>query len=112
MDKTRSKHIVFVTSDLKKFPSLSEMLPQVSSDWQLQFVSTATAAMDAVYAGQCDVILVDSRLSSDDGLKLLDSIWSTHPHIIRFLCATTPSEDLMMKCIWNSHRLFTYAPEA
>lgn len=112
MDKTTSKHIVFVTSDLTKFPALSDMLPQLCSNWQLQFLSSAPAALELVNTGQCDVILVDSKLSSDSGLELLDSIWKTHPHIIRFLCAKSPSEDLMMKCIWNSHRLFTYPPEA
>jgi putative nucleotidyltransferase with HDIG domain len=112
MDKKTAKHIVFVTSNLAKFPALSDMLPQVSSNWQLQFLSSTTSALELVNSGQCDVILVDSDLSSESGLELLDSIWRTHPHIIRFLCAKAPSEELMMKCIWNSHRLFTYAPEA
>src|SRR5438046_1702972 len=89
-DKTTSKHIIFVTSDLTRFPALSDMLPQLRSNWQLQFLSSGAAALEVVNAGQCDVILVDSKLSSDDGLELLDSVWRTHPHIIRFLCAKSP----------------------
>ncbi len=112
MNQSTSKHIVFVTSDPAKFPSIAEMQPQLGSNWQFQFFSSAPAALDLVNTGQCDVILVDATLSTDGGLELLDSIWKTHPHIIRFLCAKSPSDELMMKCIWNSHRLFTFALEA
>jgi hypothetical protein len=52
-------------------------------------------------------ILIIGRKPKSAGLNLEDS-----PHVIRFLCAKTPNEDLMMKCIWNSHRLFAHAPEA
>jgi putative nucleotidyltransferase with HDIG domain len=73
----------------------------------LQSALDASEAMAQMDRDPFEVVLAEENLLFGTGLELLDIIWERQPATLRFLHSSKPSQDLAMKCVWNSHRLFT-----
>jgi HD-like signal output (HDOD) protein len=99
--------ILFVANESDEVLALQSELSQSCPDWNVEFVSDSRAALARLVAGTYDVIFLDTRLSSGCALALLDTVWQTHPETLRFVCTRSPDQALTLKCVWNSHRLFT-----
>lgn len=99
--------ILFVANESEEVSALHSELLQSCPDWRMEFVSNSPAALAWLSEKACDVLFLDLRLASGCALALLDSVWQTHPQTLRFVCARSPDQALTLKCVWNSHRLFT-----
>src|SRR5688572_3241018 len=99
--------ILFVANESEEISALQSELSQSCADWEVQFVCNSPAALARLAEKACDVLFLDMGLASGCALTLLDTVWQTNPQIIRFICVRSPDPALSLKCVWNSHRLFT-----
>ncbi len=101
------RHVVLVSTEPTLSARLSSAFDGFGSGWKLHIATSEAGVHDKIDEGRCDVLMVDSSIEREAALDLMGNVWQAHPEIIRFLCHTSPDDDLMMRCVWSCHRLFT-----
>ncbi|MCI0533890.1 MAG: HDOD domain-containing protein [Verrucomicrobiales bacterium] len=104
---TQKRRILIVTPDPQAFRALQSSLEQLCPAWEAQLALDGSDALEQIDRDSYEVVLADESLLFGSGLQLLDVIWERQPGILRFLHTAEPSQELVMRCVWNSHRLFT-----
>lgn len=101
------RHVVFVSTESSLSARLSSAFDGFGSGWKLHSAASEAGVHDKIDEGRCGVLMVDSSIEREAALGLMDKVWQVHPEVIRFFCHTHPDDELMMRCAWNCHRLFT-----
>jgi len=101
------RQILFVATEPAEFQQLLQELGEQQDQWELSSVGTASAALETLNKNSFDVVLADLDLPDLNGVDLLDAVWEAQPKTVRFLRARSIDNELMMKCVWGTHRLLS-----
>lgn len=107
MNSSAKPSILFVANESEEISILRFELSMSCPAWEVHFVSDCGPALEWLAPNVCDVLFLDIRLASGGALAFLGRIWEARSETLRFVCTRSPDSALTLKCVWNSHRLFT-----
>ena len=68
------KKILFVDDEIRILEGLKRMLRGQRREWEMTFVDSGLAALDALAASRFDVVVTDMRMPRMDGAELLSVV--------------------------------------
>lgn len=77
--------VLFVDDEERVLAGLRRILRPLHDEWEMRFVTSGSAALEALDGDAFDLIVSDVRMPGMDGIELLDRIRDTHPDLIRII---------------------------
>jgi HD-like signal output (HDOD) protein/ActR/RegA family two-component response regulator len=77
------KRVLFVDDEPHLLDGLRGRLWRNRNEWQMEFVSSGKAALEALARGSFDIIVSDIRMPAMDGATLLGHVREHYPQVIR-----------------------------
>jgi DNA-binding NtrC family response regulator len=75
--------ILFVDDEQRVLDGLRRMLRAMRNEWEMEFATSGSSALQALDTQSFDVLVTDMRMPEMDGLTLLIQVSSKHPHVLR-----------------------------
>ncbi len=98
------KRILFVDDEVFVLDGLKRMLRRMRTQWDMDFVDSAEAALDIMAQKEFDVIVSDMRMPNMNGAELLNEVKDLHPNTIRFILSGYSDKDLILKSLDSTHQ--------
>ena len=83
------------------------MLRPKRNEWQMTFVGSAQAALDALKAEPCEVVVTDMRMPGMSGAELLEVVQREYPDTIRLILSGQAETESVMKALGVSHQFLS-----
>jgi len=99
------KRILFVDDDRPVLDGLRDVLRPRRREWEMVFVDSGAAALSALAAEPCDVVVSDLRMPGMDGATLLAEVAARHPDTIRIVMSGQADVDTVARAAAVAHRL-------
>jgi CheY-like chemotaxis protein len=96
--------ILFVDDDPNLLSGLRRLTRGLSNRWDMEFVSSGEAALDAIDRLQVNLVVSDMRMPGMDGARLLEMISQKVPGIFRFALSGESDVGQAIRIIGRSHR--------
>ncbi|MFQ5554435.1 MAG: HDOD domain-containing protein [Acidimicrobiia bacterium] len=81
---TKSR-ILFVDDEERILSGLRRMLRPFHNQWDMSFVDSGAAALEALDANGFDLVVSDMRMPGMDGIELLAEVREAHPEVVRII---------------------------
>ena len=98
------KRILFVDDEAKILDGIGRILHANRNQWDMQFVPSGEAALQACEAGHFDVIISDMRMPGMDGATLLGHIRERYPNTARIVLSGYSDAKLVTRAVSVAHR--------
>jgi HD-like signal output (HDOD) protein len=95
---------LFVDDEPKVLEGLKRMLYSLRSEWQMEFVSSAPAALERMAQTEFDVLVTDIRMPEMSGIELLTEVVERYPQVIRLVLSGTVELDLTLRSAALAHQ--------
>jgi HD-like signal output (HDOD) protein/CheY-like chemotaxis protein len=99
--------VIFVDDEPRVLEGLKRMLRPKRNEWQMTFVGSAQAALDALRAEPCEVVVTDMRMPGMSGAELLEVVQREYPDTIRLILSGQAETDSVMKALGVSHQFLS-----
>jgi HD-like signal output (HDOD) protein len=99
--------VIFVDDEPRVLEGLKRMLRPKRNEWQMTFVGSAQAALDALRAEPCQVVVTDMRMPGMSGAELLEIVQRDYPDTIRLILSGQAETDSVMKALGVSHQFLS-----
>jgi DNA-binding NtrC family response regulator len=97
--------VLFVDDEPAILGAFRRLLHSLRSQWQIEFVSSAQAALEKMDHAEFDVVVSDMRMPGMDGAQLLAEVMRRRPSTIRILLSGMITEEAMTRAAANTHHL-------
>ena len=97
--------VLFVDDEPPVLEKLKGRLRGMRDRWDMRFATRAEEALETMGTAAVDVIATDMLAGSSDGLKLLDSVRTKHPSVIRFLLLAPNSDQSAVGAMPVAHQV-------
>ncbi len=101
---TRTPRILFVDDEADVLQGLRLALRKQSREWDMAFAAGPGPALEALGAGEFDVVVTDMRMPGMDGATLLTRVRELQPDTIRIVLSGQADETLTIRAIPVSHQ--------
>ena len=99
--------VIFVDDEPRVLEGLKRMLRPKRNEWQMTFVGSAQAALDALKAEPCEVVVTDMRMPGMNGAELLEVVQRDYPDTIRLILSGQAETESVMKALGVSHQFLS-----
>jgi HD-like signal output (HDOD) protein len=99
--------VLFVDDEPRVLEGLKRMLRPKRNEWQMTFVGSAQAALDALRAEPCEVVVTDMRMPGMSGAELLEVVQREYPDTIRLILSGQAETESVMKALGVSHQFLS-----
>ena len=99
--------VIFVDDEPRVLEGLKRMLRPKRNEWQMTFVGSAQAALDALRAEPCEVVVTDMRMPGMSGAELLEVVQREYPDTIRLILSGQAETESVMKALGVSHQFLS-----
>lgn len=99
--------VIFVDDEPRVLEGLKRMLRPKRNEWQMTFVGSAQAALEALRAEPCEVVVTDMRMPGMSGAELLEVVQREYPHTIRLILSGQAETESVMKALGVSHQFLS-----
>jgi HD-like signal output (HDOD) protein/CheY-like chemotaxis protein len=99
--------VIFVDDEPRVLEGLKRMLRPKRNEWQMTFVGSAQAALDALRAAPCEVVVTDMRMPGMSGAELLEVVQREYPDTIRLILSGQAETESVMKALGVSHQFLS-----
>ena len=83
------------------------MLRPKRNEWDMTFVGSAQAALEALRAQPCEVVVTDMRMPGMSGAELLEVVQREYPDTIRLILSGQAETESVMKALGVSHQFLS-----
>lgn len=101
------KRLLFVDDESLILNGLRRALHAMRGEWEMQFVESAAAALQALNEGPYDAIITDMRMPLMDGAELLELVKLRHPEMIRMVLSGQSSRASVLRSIAPAHQFLS-----
>jgi len=99
--------VIFVDDEPRVLEGLKRMLRPKRNEWQMTFVGSAQAALEALKAEPCEVVVTDMRMPGMSGAELLEVVQREYPDTIRLILSGQAETESVMKALGVSHQFLS-----
>ena len=99
--------VLFVDDDQAILDGLHNLLRKQHRVWDMVFVTSGAAALEALRLGPFDVIVSDMRMPGMDGATLLTAVKETHPNIARIILSGQSEREALVKALPLAHQFLS-----
>jgi HD-like signal output (HDOD) protein len=99
--------VIFVDDEPRVLEGLKRMLRPKRNEWQMTFVGSAQAALDALRTEPCEVVVTDMRMPGMNGAELLEVVQREYPNTIRLILSGQAETESVMKALGVSHQFLS-----
>ncbi len=101
------KRLLFVDDDPMVLDGLRRTLHRMRQEWDMQFVGSAAAALEALDKEPYDAVVSDMRMPLMDGAQLLEEIKQRHPDVVRMILSGQSSREAVYRSISPAHQFLS-----
>ncbi len=98
------RRVVFVDDAPEILQHLRRAFAPMQSEWEMQFFSSATAALAAIRENPCDVVISDMTMPGMDGAQFLTEVRKVAPQTIRSILSGDQSPVNYLRSASVAHR--------
>jgi HD-like signal output (HDOD) protein/CheY-like chemotaxis protein len=102
-----TKRLLFVDDDPLVLDGLRRALHGMRQSWEMNFVSNAEAALDALEKDRYDAVVSDMRMPLMDGAQLLEQIKQRYPDIVRMILSGQSNREAVYRSIAPAHQFLS-----
>lgn len=102
-----SIRVIFVDDEPRVLEGLKRMLRPKRNEWDMTFVGSAQAALDALREQPHEVVVTDMRMPGMSGAELLEVVQRDFPDTIRLILSGQAETDSVMKALGVSHQFLS-----
>lgn len=99
-----TRRILFVDDDPMVLRGLQRCLFPMRSDWDMVFVESGAAALEAMAHQPFDAIVSDMRMPQMNGAELLNEVRRRHPSTARLVLSGHADKELILQCVASAHQ--------
>lgn len=101
------KRLLFVDDEIMVLNGLRRALHRMRLEWDMNFVDSAAAALQALEQGSYDAIITDMRMPVTDGAQLLEQVKQSHPDVVRIVLSGQSSREAVFRSIAPAHQFLS-----
>ena len=101
------KRLLFVDDEVMVLNGLRRALHGMRQEWEMTFVESAAAALEALEQQPYDAIVTDMRMPLMDGAQLLEKIKEDHPDVVRMVLSGQSSREAVFRSIAPAHQFLS-----
>jgi HD-like signal output (HDOD) protein/CheY-like chemotaxis protein len=102
-----SKRLLFVDDEALVLNGLRRALHGMRQEWDMHFVDSGAAALQALDQEAYDAIITDMRMPVMDGAQLLEQVKQRHPNVIRIVLSGQSSREAVFRSIAGAHQFLS-----
>ncbi len=102
-----AKRLLFVDDETMVLDGLRRSLHGMRQEWEMNFVNSAAAALEALAKEPYDAVVSDMRMPLMDGAQLLEEIKLRHPDVVRMILSGQSSREAVYRSISPAHQFLT-----
>jgi HD-like signal output (HDOD) protein len=99
--------ILFVDDEQSVLDGLRRTLRGMRGEWEMEFINSPQAALEAVRERPFDIVVSDMRMPGMDGAALLSEIRRLRPETVRFILSGHSEREMIMKSVGPSHQFLS-----
>jgi HD-like signal output (HDOD) protein/CheY-like chemotaxis protein len=101
------KHLLFVDDEPMVLDGLRRALWSMRNEWEMHFVESAAAALEALDQEPFDAIVTDMRMPSMDGAQLLEVVKEKHGDLVRVILSGQSKKETILRSIAPAHQFLS-----
>jgi HD-like signal output (HDOD) protein/CheY-like chemotaxis protein len=101
------KRLLFVDDEALVLSGLRRALHGMRQEWDMQFVESAAAALQALDHQPFDAIISDMRMPMMDGAQLLEQVKERYPGVVRIILSGQSSREAVFRSISPAHQFLS-----
>lgn len=102
-DPTPSR-LLFVDDEMLVLQGLKRSLHSMRSQWDMTFVDSGAAALEAMARQSYDAIITDMRMPHMDGAQLLEVVKQKYPEVVRIVLSGQASQETILRVLGPAHQ--------
>lgn len=96
--------VLFVDDEIQVLNGLERMLTTMEDEWDLEFVTSATEALESMSESEFDALVTDMRMPGMDGAELLERVSKQHPEVVRIVLSGQASRESVFRAVSPMHQ--------
>ncbi len=101
------RRLLFVDDEAMVLDGLRRALHGMRQEWNMQFVESGAAALQALDQEAYDAIISDMRMPVMDGAQLLEQVKQRHPDVVRVILTGQSSREAIFRSIAPAHQFLS-----
>lgn len=101
------KRLLFVDDEAMVLNGLRRALYGMRHEWDMHFVDSGAAALQALDHEAFDAIITDMRMPLMDGAQLLEQVKQQHPDVVRIILSGQSSREAVFRSVSLAHQLLS-----
>jgi YesN/AraC family two-component response regulator len=102
-DSPRSR-LLFVDDEVLVLQGLKRSLHSMRAQWDMTFVESGVAAIDALAHEHYDAIITDMRMPFMDGAQLLETVKEKYPEVVRMVLSGQANRETVLRSLGPAHQ--------
>jgi putative nucleotidyltransferase with HDIG domain len=105
--------VLFVDDEPNLLMGLQRALRPMRSEWEMEFVSSGDAALQAMSNLPFDMVVADMRMPGMSGAELLERVKERFPQTVRLILSGHSDNELIVRASASAHQILSkpYDPE-
>lgn len=109
---SEKKRILFVDDEPNVIEGLRRMLRKQRDAWEMEFVTSARAALERMSAEPFHVIVTDLKMPDMNGAELLEQVVEKYPDTVRIVLSGHADEDMTTRAMRVVHQFLSKPTDA
>jgi len=101
------KRLLFVDDEPMVLDGLRRALWSTRNEWEMHFVASAAAALEALDLEPFDAIITDMRMPLMDGAQLLEAVKEKHGDLVRIILSGQSKKETILRSIAPAHQFLS-----
>jgi HD-like signal output (HDOD) protein len=101
------KRLLFVDDEKMLLDGLRRALHGMRDEWQMTFVDTPAAALEALDQEPFDAIISDMRMPAMNGAELLERVKEHHGDVVRIVLSGQSNREAVLRSIAPAHQFLS-----
>ncbi len=101
------KRLLFVDDEAMVLDGLRRALHGMREGWEMRFVESGAAALEALEKEPYDAVVSDMRMPMMDGAQLLEEVKQRYPDMVRMILSGQSSKEAVYRSISPAHQFLS-----